>query len=289
MIRCPECGSELAGDRLQCPSCRQDAALWIGRAGQTFGPYSPTDLQQAQAQGRLSPTDQIMIGTDGAWQPLAEVLGGAGAKLPPPPVPAPPPAARPVAGAKSDRSTILVVLVVVGVALVMFVGIFGAILFPVFARAREKARQSSCLSNLKQIELGLLMYCQDYNEKFPPRPRSDMSNNFGAVPVRQPGSTGNTISPYPPGDWRAQIFPYIRNTQVFICPTTMAPDSYSYNDKLYGVGLGGIARPNETVSAFEKGFLDGSARPPHAGMYSVGYADGHCRSQSRTGQPRTAP
>ena len=49
------------------------------------------------------------------------------------------------------------------------IAILAAILFPVFAKAREKARQSSCLSNIKQLDLGLLMYIQDYDECFPGR------------------------------------------------------------------------------------------------------------------------
>src|SRR5438132_103636 len=48
------------------------------------------------------------------------------------------------------------------------VAIMAAIMFPVFAQAREKARQYSCLSNLKQLSLGMMMYSEDYNETLPP-------------------------------------------------------------------------------------------------------------------------
>jgi prepilin-type N-terminal cleavage/methylation domain-containing protein len=58
--------------------------------------------------------------------------------------------------------TLIELLVVIAI-----IAILAAILFPVFARAREKARQSSCLSNVKQITLGTQMYVQDYDEKFP--------------------------------------------------------------------------------------------------------------------------
>jgi type II secretory pathway pseudopilin PulG len=50
---------------------------------------------------------------------------------------------------------------------IAIIGILAAILFPVFARARENARRSSCQSNLKQIALGIMQYTQDYDEKFP--------------------------------------------------------------------------------------------------------------------------
>jgi prepilin-type N-terminal cleavage/methylation domain-containing protein len=58
--------------------------------------------------------------------------------------------------------TLIELLVVIAI-----IAILAAILFPVFARAREKARQTSCLSNVKQLSLGMLMYTQDYDERLP--------------------------------------------------------------------------------------------------------------------------
>ena len=85
--------------------------------------------------------------------------------------------------------TLIELLVVIAI-----IAILAAILFPVFARARENARRSSCSSNLKQISLGIIQYTQDYDEKMPPR------NN--AV-------TG----------WRVLTQPYLKSTQVFSCPS----------------------------------------------------------------------
>jgi prepilin-type N-terminal cleavage/methylation domain-containing protein/prepilin-type processing-associated H-X9-DG protein len=85
--------------------------------------------------------------------------------------------------------TLIELLVVIAI-----IAILAAILFPVFAKAREKARQSSCASNLKQIGLGFMQYAQDYDEKL-----------FGARLPRE--------------GWTGAISPYIKNTQIFGCPS----------------------------------------------------------------------
>ena len=86
--------------------------------------------------------------------------------------------------------TLIELLVVIAI-----IAILAAILFPVFAQAREKARQTSCLSNSKQLGLGLLMYVQDYDETWP---RNDDCINGGTVaPPGAPATAiGCTTSPY---------------------------------------------------------------------------------------------
>jgi prepilin-type N-terminal cleavage/methylation domain-containing protein/prepilin-type processing-associated H-X9-DG protein len=103
--------------------------------------------------------------------------------------------------------TLIELLVVIAI-----IAILAAILFPVFAQAREKARQTACLSNLKQIGLGLQMYAQDYDETLP----SSWMNNGPAGPGGDPGmSTAAT----PSNTWQWMILPYIKNDQVYICPS----------------------------------------------------------------------
>jgi prepilin-type N-terminal cleavage/methylation domain-containing protein/prepilin-type processing-associated H-X9-DG protein len=92
--------------------------------------------------------------------------------------------------------TLIELLVVIAI-----IAILAAILFPVFARAREQARKSSCLSNLKQIGSAILMYSQDYDEML--------------CPV-QTGSCGNVATSY---GWADLIFPYVKNEKVFDCPS----------------------------------------------------------------------
>src|SRR6202044_2129164 len=92
--------------------------------------------------------------------------------------------------------TLIELLVVIAI-----IAILAAILFPVFAQAREKARQTSCISNEKQIALGSIMYVQDYDEMFAVEREPNTYN--------PPGPTGIT--------WRTTIQPYIKNQQVFYC------------------------------------------------------------------------
>jgi prepilin-type N-terminal cleavage/methylation domain-containing protein/prepilin-type processing-associated H-X9-DG protein len=99
--------------------------------------------------------------------------------------------------AKKRRAITLIELLVV----IAIIAILAAILFPVFARARENARRASCQSQLKQIGLGLVQYTQDYDERFP---------------SWQMGNTGTIRS------WVEVIQPYVKSTQVFICPSEPA-------------------------------------------------------------------
>jgi prepilin-type N-terminal cleavage/methylation domain-containing protein len=98
--------------------------------------------------------------------------------------------------AKPRRGFTLIELLVV----IAIIAILAAILFPVFARAREQARKASCLSNLRQIGTGLLMYAQDYDETVPP-PRI---------------GTEGTLSHF---GWADLVYPYVKNVKVFDCPS----------------------------------------------------------------------
>ena len=88
------------------------------------------------------------------------------------------------------------------------IAILAAILFPVFARAREKARQSSCLSNMKQIALGVLMYAQDYDECMPLQyHHAGAEDRWTLV---EPG--GRSV-------WFVYIEPYLMNRDILACPS----------------------------------------------------------------------
>lgn len=109
--------------------------------------------------------------------------------------------------------TLIELLVVIAI-----IAILAAILFPVFARARENARRASCQSNLKQIGLGFAQYTQDYDEKFP-----------ATDTCYQLGGSGQT---FPTATWDLVIQSYVKSTQLLTCPS----DSVSKTMNLTGFG-----------------------------------------------------
>lgn len=128
--------------------------------------------------------------------------------------------------------TLIELLVVIAI-----IALLAAILFPVFARARENARRSSCQSNLKQISLGIAQYVQDYDDRYPHYQGGVLDPN-GAAP-----GNGMDMSP-PTTGWDNMIQPYMKSTQVMQCPsestrrvgTTGRNDAldYAYNYYLAG-------------------------------------------------------
>jgi prepilin-type N-terminal cleavage/methylation domain-containing protein/prepilin-type processing-associated H-X9-DG protein len=100
--------------------------------------------------------------------------------------------------------TLIELLVVIAI-----ISILAAILFPVFARARESARRASCMSNLKQIGLAMMMYVQDYDEHYP-------KNSYASGEVLPcPGNTSTSCRAF----WPLRVYPYVKSVQVFNCPS----------------------------------------------------------------------
>lgn len=116
----------------------------------------------------------------------------------------------------SNAFTLIELLVVIAI-----IAILAAILFPVFAQAREKARQAACLSNTKQMAEAVAMFTQDHNEMLPKAFYNDVVDG----PTGMPWNTG----------WDAAIYPYIKNTQVFHCPSDVDSASYVVHSAVAGV------------------------------------------------------
>jgi prepilin-type N-terminal cleavage/methylation domain-containing protein/prepilin-type processing-associated H-X9-DG protein len=144
--------------------------------------------------------------------------------------------------ATRDGFTLIELLVVIAI-----IAILAAILFPVFARARENARRASCMSNLKQIGLGIMQYTQDYDEKMV--------------------KTGT----YDPNDyqWADVVFPYVKSTQIFTCPSDA---STSNNPFKTPPSLRSWARTEMGSYAINWGYrdpADGQDSPPDVNIAAI--------------------
>ncbi|MEO6906631.1 MAG: DUF1559 domain-containing protein, partial [Abditibacteriaceae bacterium] len=120
--------------------------------------------------------------------------------------------------------TLIELLVVIAI-----IAILASILFPVFARARENARRASCASNLKQIGIGVMMYTQDYDERFPMYMHRD-NEPAALVGAQNPPTTpagkyeisdccvvGHYVS------WMDEISPYLKSLAIYDCPSRDFP------------------------------------------------------------------
>ena len=126
--------------------------------------------------------------------------------------------------------TLVELLVVIAI-----IAILAAILFPVFARARENARRSSCQSNLKQIGLGVLQYAQDYDEIMVP---AWLEGDCSAGQGWQPTNSGN-FGCQNNFKWMDLIQPYVKSEQIFNCPS--APNSIPLYSRANGNRYGSYA------------------------------------------------
>ena len=133
--------------------------------------------------------------------------------------------------------TLIELLVVIAI-----IAILAAILFPVFAQAREKARSISCLSNIKQIGVGVMMYTQDYDEGYPMGGWNKDANTVG-------------------GRWYLDIESYMKNKVIRNCPSNSQHIDETYNQNGYashGTDYGG----NPSVMDWQRGVRQAKLKSP---------------------------
>jgi prepilin-type N-terminal cleavage/methylation domain-containing protein/prepilin-type processing-associated H-X9-DG protein len=177
---------------------------------------------------------------------------------------------------KPTGFTLIELLVVIAI-----IAILAAILFPVFAQAREKARQSSCQSNMKQLGLAFLQYSQDYDEKFPPIAGAATIGtatyfaNWGVDLIGGQNTNTAPVGVTVP----SLIGAYVKNNQIQQCPSggrpsaTSAALAYMYNDLLATRSQAILAGVAQTILAAESSTGTGvpGAVSPNLGV-NVGHA-----------------
>jgi prepilin-type N-terminal cleavage/methylation domain-containing protein/prepilin-type processing-associated H-X9-DG protein len=193
---------------------------------------------------------------------------------------------------KRKGFTLIELLVVIAI-----IAILAAILFPVFARARENARRTSCMSNLKQIGLGMMQYVQDYDGKYFWRCYgADVGSKKAPVNYEAcekywgPSGIGET----------GFLQPYIKSTQIFSCPsgdaTTAYPSGYAYNlvagiPSSYGfneLSESVIQQPSEMIAFYDTTWaLQGYPTAPNKWDTGDGWGVNFCKKAGES--PCTAP
>lgn len=198
--------------------------------------------------------------------------------------------------------TLIELLVVIAI-----IAILAAILFPVFAKAREKARQSSCASNEKQIGLAIMNYKQDYDETFP--------MNYAQ------GAGGTVLVCGSPAFWFIdELKPYVKNSQIWLCPSfsgyncnatpidpvvnPVTPHGYGYSTAASGAKDSAVIVPAATLIVADacnqscippcctKLKIPGDPNntgpimiAPHNGMFNGVFCDGHVKASNYNATP----
>lgn len=140
---------------------------------------------------------------------------------------------------KKTGFTLIEILIVIAI-----ISLLALMLFPVFAKARESARRASCQSNLKQIALGLMQYTQDYDE------RMVLTNNGEFYGSAQEGTSW--------GLWMLHLYPYLKSTQIFRCPSAgEGSDPYNTVD-FVGSPSGDLSFPLMYNTGFNENLLGDS-------------------------------
>jgi len=143
--------------------------------------------------------------------------------------------------------TLIELLVVIAI-----IAILAAILFPVFARAKAKAQQTTCLSNLKQLALGVLMYASDWNGHAPTCFISECVRWYGNVDAQE--------------YWTGAIYPYVKSGGIYVCPSAEMRDP-AYTDQPLpgrypiprcGYGANGVIFTHGGAGAVAAGYQSGT-------------------------------
>jgi prepilin-type N-terminal cleavage/methylation domain-containing protein/prepilin-type processing-associated H-X9-DG protein len=192
--------------------------------------------------------------------------------------------------------TLIELLVVIAI-----IAILAAILFPVFAQARERARASACINNMTQLGRGFMLYTDDWDDTLSgaaPFTRTAWSGDW--VNMTRFGTACDKVSPMLPE--KGSLFPYIRTTAVYVCPSGEETQdyrlSYSMNCTVDYVSIAELANskqgPSNLVLLMDEnknlndGFFCGdTATTVHTGGSNYVYVDGHARTVNQKTKDRS--
>lgn len=178
--------------------------------------------------------------------------------------------------------TLIELLVVIAI-----IAILAAILLPVFSQARESARRTQCLSNCNQLGMAMMMYSQDYDERYIPYSIKDRPTPGPAYPCKPCRSV----------DWRPFAMPYVKNSAVFVCPSDSGIPSFFTADPTLGgpvsrdPSAGGygssycfnvvvkILGSEAAIPLPAETYMGAEIYPWHTSSYGLGYL------RNRTGNP----
>jgi prepilin-type N-terminal cleavage/methylation domain-containing protein/prepilin-type processing-associated H-X9-DG protein len=170
---------------------------------------------------------------------------------------------------RRNAFTLIELLVVIAI-----ISILAAILFPVFSQAREKARQTTCLSNIKQLALADLQYCQDNDEAYVRVKQLALTGPADPQLMEKPQDSPVTPAPYLM--WAGILEPYTKSTGIIVCPSagykivSPGPDTYTFdavedtltNDSQLSIGINSAVDPLGSIGCLEALAAQTSANPP---------------------------
>ena len=187
-------------------------------------------------------------------------------------------------GLKAFGFTLIELLVVIAI-----IALLAAILFPVFARAREQARKAACMSNMKQIGLGVMQYTQDWDERYPCNNQTNATGNAAEADVSTKG-------------FQTSIFPYLNSQQIFKCPNDNTPNgivsgigaviyplSYYYHFSFYHIFTAVDGPPSGIYGSPKSVSVASVAFPSQKRMMECGMSDSvsYCVGIGACGSPAT--
>ncbi len=257
MPNCPQCQAWLRENTRSCPHCGADASWWLAREDQVYGPYDLATVRFILADDRATPQDLAMIGREGQWQPLGELIGEQGLATTGrslPPVAATASTEQTAAPAKAQAryrncSAGGWLVYVMGFVLVCAAA-GGGIIWPAYARVSRESAAQQAESNLRQIGLALQLYAHESGGRLPP-----------------------------PGRWQAVVARYLPDPAAYHSRIRGRDEGYWYNEALAAGNSQQWSNKARLVVAAEPGALDPtSGASPRAEGFLYLYADGQVKA-----------